>query len=343
MKKRIQYARAADGAKIAVWSVGSGSPLIYLAGWPWHQLELWDAPECQDWYTRLAEFRQIIRYDMRGTGLSQREVTDFSLEAEIGDLEAVAETMGVEKFDLFGGAGAAPVALAYASRFPNQIGRLIIWCGWARGSDVSSSRIIAWSGLIDQDWDLLAETCAQLVLGWSGGELGRLAAENLKDAVTPSAMQAALRAGRDFDVTPLLPQIKASTLVLHRTEISWIPKGIAQEVASQIPESRLTYLEGDSPTPYMGDMDSAVQAIGDFLAEKEDNSHTDSPDLPEGLTKREVEVLRLVAGGKTNNEIAKELFLSVRTVERHIGNIYGKIDARGRADATAYALTRELL
>ena len=63
----------------------------------------------------------------------------------------------------------------------------------------------------------------------------------------------------------------------------------------------------------------------------------------EGLTKREVEVLRLVASGSTNNEIANGLVLSVRTVERHIGNIYAKIGARGRADATAYALTRNLV
>jgi DNA-binding NarL/FixJ family response regulator len=49
-------------------------------------------------------------------------------------------------------------------------------------------------------------------------------------------------------------------------------------------------------------------------------------------------VLRLIAHGYTNTEIAQELVLSVRTVERHIANIYLRIDARGRADATAYAL-----
>jgi DNA-binding NarL/FixJ family response regulator len=56
------------------------------------------------------------------------------------------------------------------------------------------------------------------------------------------------------------------------------------------------------------------------------------------LTEREVDVLRLIAAGRSNREIADELILSVRTVERHITNLYGKIDARGKADATAYAL-----
>ena len=65
--------------------------------------------------------------------------------------------------------------------------------------------------------------------------------------------------------------------------------------------------------------------------------------LPDGLTGREVQVLRLVAGGRTNNEVAAELVLSIRTVERHIGNIYAKIGARGRADATVYALSQGLV
>jgi DNA-binding NarL/FixJ family response regulator len=64
---------------------------------------------------------------------------------------------------------------------------------------------------------------------------------------------------------------------------------------------------------------------------------------PDRLTDREVEVLRLLAGGCTSREIADELVLSVRTVERHILNIYGKIGARGRADATSFALRHHLL
>ena len=64
---------------------------------------------------------------------------------------------------------------------------------------------------------------------------------------------------------------------------------------------------------------------------------------PDRLTGREVEVLQLIASGATNNEVALSLVLSVRTVERHVGNIYGKIGARGRADATSYALTRNLV
>lgn len=68
-----------------------------------------------------------------------------------------------------------------------------------------------------------------------------------------------------------------------------------------------------------------------------------APSHPDNLTGREVEVLRLLAGGKSNRAIAEELVLSVRTVEHHVASIYAKIGARGRADATAYALTRGLV
>ena len=68
-----------------------------------------------------------------------------------------------------------------------------------------------------------------------------------------------------------------------------------------------------------------------------------TPKAAGGLTAREVEVLRHLAGGRTNDEIAEELFVSVRTVERHVANIYAKIGARGRANATAYALSHNLI
>ena len=61
-------------------------------------------------------------------------------------------------------------------------------------------------------------------------------------------------------------------------------------------------------------------------------------EYPDGLTERQAEVLRLIAGGKTNSEIAEELVLSERTVQRHVADIYTKIRARNRAEAPAYAL-----
>jgi DNA-binding NarL/FixJ family response regulator len=204
----------------------------------------------------------------------------------------------------------------------------------------------------------MTDTCAHLALGWSAGEVGRHAAQRLRESVTPEAARAALVAMGQFDVTALLPSLKTPTLVLHRSDVPWLPVDIARALASRIPEARLSILEGESTAPYLGDTEAAASAIDEFLGEVEEGrtarweagaagteqkGSRPAYDYPNGLTAREVEVLRRLAGGRTNSEIAEELFVSVRTVERHVANIYTKIGARGRANATAYALTHNLI
>jgi len=85
-----------------------------------------------------------------------------------------------------------------------------------------------------------------------------------------------------------------------------------------------------------------VRGAAGVSAAEQERAHLVRP-YPDGLTAREVEVLRRLTAGKTNGEITEELYVSVRTVECHIANIYAKIGSRGRANATAYALTRGLV
>jgi DNA-binding CsgD family transcriptional regulator len=212
--------------------------------------------------------------------------------------------------------------------------------------------------LIDQDWELMTDMCAHLALGWPAGEVGRHAAQRLRESVTPEAARAALEAMGQFDVTALLPRLKAPTLVLHRGDIPWLPVDIARSLAPRIPDARLTVMEGESTAPYLGDAEATASAVDAFLGEDEEGrtarldarvpgAEQEEPPqaraYPDNLTAREAEVLNRLAGGKTNNEIAEELRVSARTVERHIANIYAKIGARGRANATAYALTHNLI
>jgi pimeloyl-ACP methyl ester carboxylesterase/DNA-binding CsgD family transcriptional regulator len=358
MEPRIRYAITADGVSIAFWTLGKGAPLVYMAGGPWGHVELWDVPQCRRWYERLAQERMLVRYDVRGTGFSERDVSDHSLDALVADVEAVVARLELERFDMFGAFDAGPVAIAYAARHPERVSHLILWCSWARTSDLRSPRIRAWLGLIDQDWELMTDTCAHLALGWPAGEVGRHAAQRLRESVTPEATRAALEAMGTFDVTELLPSLEVPTLVLHRSDIPWLPVDVARELASRIPDARLGILVGESTAPYLGDTEAAAGAIDEFLGEgrvgrtarREADALPSERDglgltrgYPHGLTEREVEVLRHLAGGKTNGEIAEELFVSVRTVERHVANIYAKIGTRGRANATAYALSLNLI
>ena len=211
---------------------------------------------------------------------------------------------------------------------------------------------------MDRDWELTTDMCVRIALGWSVGEVGRDAAQYLRESVAPEAMRAALAAVGTFDVTELLSWLKVPTLVLHRRNIPWLPVDIASSLASRIPDARLMVLEGEATAPYLGDSETAASAIEEFLDEEkeartakrksgslppEQNGSGSTRVYPHSLTEREAEVLRHLAGGKTNDEIAEELSVSVRTVERHIANIYSKIGSRGRAKATAYALTRGLI
>ena len=210
----------------------------------------------------------------------------------------------------------------------------------------------------------MTDTCAHIALGWAEGEVGRRAAENLRANVTPGVMRSALEAVDGLDATSSLNDVQAPTLVFGRPSITWIPSDSARNIAARIPDARLSILDGESTAPYLGDTELVVETIqqflhpderqadhplqpvlpvGDSIAESAQGTVVDEENSVSALTNREVQVLTMVASGKTNNEIASELVLSIRTVERHIGNIYAKIGARGRADATVFALTHGLV
>ncbi|MCH7577753.1 MAG: hypothetical protein IH822_08155 [Chloroflexi bacterium] len=101
MEPRIQYAQTSDGWSIAFSTLGEGMPFVHMP-FPFTHLQLdWEMPEFRSWIERLADKRMLVRYDGRGTGLSDRDVTDFSLDAGVRDLEAVVARLGLERFALF--------------------------------------------------------------------------------------------------------------------------------------------------------------------------------------------------------------------------------------------------
>ncbi len=334
---------------------GVGPPLVYVAGGPWTHLRIADNPQADAWLTDLGRESTVVLYDMRGTGLSQRDVADFALDAHVADVEAIAAAFGLETFELFGAAEGGAIAAAFAARHPETVSRLVLWCAWAQTANAITGRVRSWASLIRQDWGLMAETCAHLAMGWSGGETGRQGAEELRKAVTPEVMIRAMQGIGQFDVTHELSSIHAPCLVLHRRDAEWLSVDVARELAASIPDARLVLVPGEATVPYLGDSGPVLEALREFqhadveyaparqgLANAAPAEGDSDEPRPDGLTEREVEVIRLIAAGLSNNDIAKQLFLSVRTVERHIGNVYGKIKTRGRANATTYVIRHGL-
>jgi len=219
-----------------------------------------------------------LRRGPRGTGLSQRDVAGFSLDSFLADLEAVADRLGLERFALWGFGDSGPVAISYAARYPERVSHLLLWCTWARTSD--PPWVEALDELMKKDWEAYTETVAHGLLGWSAAEeAGRIAAL-IREAVTPETALAAASAGNALDAVGLLSSVRSPTLVLHRRLIRWPEVDVARGLGSRIPDARLALLEGESPLPQLGDTESVLQAIDEFLGEGEETAAGTAPQEP---------------------------------------------------------------
>ena len=282
MEPRIQYAKTADGVSIAFWTLGEGMPLVHFPLLFSHiQLE-WQIAECRRWYESLAQNRKLVRYDTRGEGLSERNVTDFSLDALVLDVEAVVDRLGLEKFALLGLQHSGPIAIAYAARHPERVSHLLLWCTYARASDwLRSPQVQSFRALMGKDWAFFTEAVAHTLLGWSAGEPARRYAALIRESMTPEFVQAvAIPAINEWDVTPLLPQVRSPTLVLYRRQHALVTVDVARGLASRIPDARLVLLEGESAAPYLGDTEAVLGAIDEFLGEGEQPTAAAEPREP---------------------------------------------------------------
>ncbi|HEX9900265.1 MAG TPA: alpha/beta hydrolase, partial [Candidatus Methylomirabilis sp.] len=165
MEPPTQYTQTADGVSIAFCTLGEGTawvgmppiPLSFTAG---HS----EVPEWRAWNEQIARRGMLVRYDCRGAGLSDREVSDYSLDAWLLDLEAVVDSLSLEKLVLFAPDSlAVPVAIAYAARWPERVSHLILWQAWARAHLAERPGFLAILDLVDKDWELFTETLAHAV------------------------------------------------------------------------------------------------------------------------------------------------------------------------------------
>jgi class 3 adenylate cyclase/pimeloyl-ACP methyl ester carboxylesterase len=270
MEPRIQYTQTTDGVSIAFWALGEGTALVEMPTIPVSHIQMeWQFPQWRRWYESLARAGMVVRYDCRGAGLSDRDVSDFSLEAQVRDLEAVVDRLGLDRIVLAGSIHSGPVAIAYAARHPERVSHLILWHSWARTRDGASPQLRALAQLRDTDWHVYSEAVAHTLLGWSQGEPALRYAALMRDCITQETMSAALRAIGEFDATAMLPQVKAPTLVLYRRQLSWLSADVARGLASRMADARLAILEGESGAIFLGDTGAVLRVIGEFLGEAE--------------------------------------------------------------------------
>jgi pimeloyl-ACP methyl ester carboxylesterase len=113
----VRYVRSSDGVNIAYWARGSGHPFVQMPSLPVSNLQIeWRSRRYRSWWEKLAFDRMLVRYDCRGSGLSDRHPSDYSLKAQVADLEAVVDKLELKKFDLMGFVHSGPAAITYATR-----------------------------------------------------------------------------------------------------------------------------------------------------------------------------------------------------------------------------------
>ncbi len=350
MNPLIRYTETSDAVRIAYYTMGRGVPLVVTSMLLWGHLG--NTHVFKEHYRSqtpggLGHGMQIVRYDARGTGLSDRSAIDFSIEAQTRDLEAVVAAAGLTRFALFARMAGCPAAIAYAVAHPDSVTHLVLCDPIVRGSDLphapAMAGIEATPKLTPEQWEAFTLALAHMTIGYSSPSLARRMAREYRDAMEPESYQAYVEWRKTFDVSALLERIRLPTLVVSPRRAHYSP--IASKVAASIRDARLFTIEADREIAGRW-LPEETAAVEEFLGITQSKpAEHDGRARPSGmdLTRRELEVLALVVAGRSNREIAQDLTLSERTVARHIANIYEKAGVHGRAEITAYALRHQLV
>ena len=310
----------------------------------------WRIPALRRAFEALGARRPVIQYDGRGTGrVAARR--HGPVARRVRAATSTRSSRRPESTASCCSASTTPSthAIAWAARHPERVRGLVLFGGALRGWDpMRGSGTQALLSLIERDWDTFVESVAHAWLGWPTGEEGRLAADWFRTATTPAIARATLQAAGDIDVTAdAAARDRCPALVLHRADASVIPFELSAELARALPAGRLEVLPGLDREPVLR---GRRRVVGSARRVRRGTRWRDRRGRPRtalgrrrargsgALSPREIEVLRLLADGETNGQIAARLGISINTVERHVGNVYRKIDARGRADATAWAI-----
>ena len=350
MEQEIRFCTAADDVRIAYATLGDGPPLVKAANYLTHLEHDWKGPVWRHWLQGLAQHHTLVRYDERGCGLSDWDVTDFSIDAWVQDLEAVVTAVGLERFPLLGISQGAAVSVAYAAKHPEKVSHLILYGGYTRGRFMRD---------LTGEERLQAETMINVIrVGWGkenpafrqlfttmlmpqGTEeqmdwLNKLA----RISATPENAAAMERAFYKIDVTDLARQVTTPTLVLHGRDDAGIPFEEGRLLAALIPDARFVPLDSqnhillaDEPawTRFLAEVHAFLGVIGP------EKDKSEPQQLFPELTPRELEVLELMARGASNEAIAAALVITPKTVRNYVSRIYGKLDAGSRAQAIVLA------
>ena len=266
MAGQVRYCTTDDGVRIAYSVQGQGPPLL-ICPFFYESFADDDAmPQMKDLMDSLGAGRQVVRYCVRGSALSQRDGADLSQPKFPKDIEAVARAAGLQGFALMGFTTSGGTAIEFAALHSDQVSHLILYGTWARLLDVMPRESLsALAALCRTNWPMASQTLIDMSARREAPEFAMELAKQMRENISGERLAALIEDFADF--THLLPAVKAPTLVLHRTGDSAVPLTAAQNIAAGIPNARLVPLKGEINYPGMGDSQAIADAVIAFLEE----------------------------------------------------------------------------
>jgi pimeloyl-ACP methyl ester carboxylesterase len=329
-----------DGKRIAYATVGEGPLLLFSGRWVTHLEEEWEDPSARSFFEELARTHRVVRYDRLGAGLSDRELPGPpTAEGEARQLAAVFAASGGEPATVFACSCAGLATARFANESPELVRKVVFFGGYVARHDIPDATRRSLVDFVRTNWPLAAQMLAGLVIPRGSGDEIAAVSRYQRHSADSDVAAAFLELDLTSDARAFLPALTMPALVLHRRGDRTVPVGHGRELASLLPNARFVKLSGDSHLPWMDDQREVQRALAGFLDDTVPvESNGDSP-----LSRRETEVLRLVAAGLSNREIASSLVLSEHTVHRHVANILHKLAQSSRAAAAAHATRAGLI
>jgi pimeloyl-ACP methyl ester carboxylesterase/DNA-binding CsgD family transcriptional regulator len=348
MNQEIRFCTCPDGARIAYALSGRGAPLVMSGVWLNHLEYQWQSLAWRPWLEHFSRGHSLLRYDLRGTGLSARSFANVSADTWAHDFASVVDAAGLERFPLLGICQGGPIAIEYAARHPERVSRLILYGTYARGNFMRTERPnetakaqlfvdmarVGW-GLEDHAF---LQVWAAIFQPGGGVEHLRSWTELQRRAISAEHAPAFFEAAFHTDVRDAAPRIKCPTLVVHASKDKVVHVEEARLMAGLIPGAR--FVELDSVNHMLLPEEPAwgrlLEEVRGFLGVPAQASAGLQAKLA-SLTGREREVLEGIARGLDNTEIAAALTLSEKTVRNHITRVFDKIGVAHRYQAIVAA------
>ena len=341
MQQEIRFCGVGP-ARVALATCGSGPPLVFPSWWASHVEQDWLWDDFRLFIERLGRNRTVVRYDRLGTGLSDRDrPADVSpVELEVQTLAAVLGELGIAGTDLFGMSCGGCIALAFAAAAPERTRRLVLYGSYADGAGIAPpparESMVA---LVRAHWGMGSRLLAEMFAPDASPEVRRHIVAFQREAASAEMAAELLELVYAFDVRAAADRVAVPALVLHRRGDRAVPFALGRALAAQIDGARFLPLEGSDHAPWMGRSAAVLEPTLAFLDGDADRAAAAGGDaaLLEELSPREREVLRLVAAGLSDRQIADLLVLSPHTVHRHVANVRTKLRLPTRAAAVAAA------